>query len=215
MRLPIFDGVMGFVLAGGKSQRMGTDKALLEFAGRPMIRRVLDLFKESGIEACIAGAQVDLSQFGRVIGDRERDRGPLAGICAAFQETSAEIGIFISVDSPLLPPALPAVLAWHALLTGGIVTSFTVNGNFQTFPVAIRRSALPVLERELRGEPRGCLRAFSAAAAAAGEGIWGLQLELLAQAGQIQHPTGVPASRWLFNANTPEEIAWASASLGA
>lgn len=215
MRLPIFDGVMGFVLAGGRSQRMGTDKALLEFAGKPMIRRALDLFEASGIEACIAGARTDLSAFGRVITDQETDRGPLAGICAAFQQTSAEVGIFISVDVPLLPPPLPAILAWNALQTGSVVTALTVHGDLQTFPVAVRRSALPVLERELRGERRGCLRAFAAAAAAAGESIRGLPLELLAQAGQIEHPKGVPASRWLFNANTPEEIARASAYLDA
>lgn len=48
---------VGFVLAGGKSSRMGTDKALLEFRGEPLIARAIGILKAVGLPVCIAGAR--------------------------------------------------------------------------------------------------------------------------------------------------------------
>ena len=39
-------GITGVILAGGKSCRMGKDKAFLEFSGKPLFERVLEMFRE-------------------------------------------------------------------------------------------------------------------------------------------------------------------------
>ena len=47
--------ITGVILVGGKSRRMGRDKAFLDFAGRPLVERVLDLFRESFARVVLVG----------------------------------------------------------------------------------------------------------------------------------------------------------------
>jgi molybdenum cofactor guanylyltransferase len=47
--------ITGVILVGGKSRRMGRDKAFLDFAGRPLVERVLDLFRESFSRVVLVG----------------------------------------------------------------------------------------------------------------------------------------------------------------
>lgn len=39
--------ITGVILVGGKSLRMGTDKAFIEFSGKPLFERVLEVHRES------------------------------------------------------------------------------------------------------------------------------------------------------------------------
>lgn len=53
------DGITGVILVGGKSRRMGRDKALLPWEGRPLFERVLTLFRESFREVLLVGDRED------------------------------------------------------------------------------------------------------------------------------------------------------------
>ncbi len=64
--------VHGFVLAGGKSSRMGQDKALLEFCGRPMVEIAVEKLREFCAEVWIAGNREDLE---RVCAGGDGERG--------------------------------------------------------------------------------------------------------------------------------------------
>lgn len=132
----------GFVLAGGRSSRMGTDKALTDFCGRPLVVHTLDLLRRAGLPAVIAGARSDLAAYGPVLEDAEQDRGPLSGICNALRRTGFEYAVFVSVDMPLLPHSLIAFLLAHAQTTGRLVTLCSVSGFSQTFPAVLRRPYL-------------------------------------------------------------------------
>jgi molybdopterin-guanine dinucleotide biosynthesis protein A len=200
----------GFVLAGGQSSRMGSDKALLPFAGQPLIAHAVSILREAGLPVAIAGAapsaRAPLVAYAPVVDDFEPGLGPLAGICAALAATSAGFAVFLPVDLPLLPPSLIATLLHHARITGHAVTVPSVNGFIQTFPAVLERSALPALQNELHSGQRGCFSAFRAAADGVGQPIAGLVVELLAQSGQVSHPLGLPPFRWFFNVNTPQDL---------
>ena len=133
----------GFVLAGGQSSRMGQDKALLLFAGRPLVAHALSILTQAGLPASIAGARPSartaLESFAPVVEDPESGLGPLAGICAALASTSARYAVFLPVDLPLLPPALIGFLLHHARITGRAVTVPAVAGFNQTFPAVLDR----------------------------------------------------------------------------
>ncbi len=53
----------GFVLAGGRSSRMGRDKALAMFGGRPLIEIALEMLREAGLNAAIAGGRSGFERF--------------------------------------------------------------------------------------------------------------------------------------------------------
>jgi molybdopterin-guanine dinucleotide biosynthesis protein A len=101
---------------------MRTDKALVNFEGRPLIAHALQILRGAGLEPAIAGARSDLSAFAPVIPDAEPDLGPLSGICAAMAFTSTEWSIFLSVDLPRLPASLVTYLLFHAQVTGAAAT---------------------------------------------------------------------------------------------
>ncbi|MGA2889872.1 MAG: molybdenum cofactor guanylyltransferase [Terracidiphilus sp.] len=198
--------VAGFVLAGGRSSRMGTDKALQIFAGQPLVVHALSLLRQAGLQASIAGARSPLVVFAPVVEDPQPDMGPLGGICAALAVTSASRAVFLSVDLPLLPASLVVFLQHHACITGAAVTLTSVNGFPQTFPAVVCRSTLPALHSELEAGRRGCYSAFQATATRMGQPLSVLPVELLVQSGHVAHPDDLPAARWFLNVNTPADL---------
>lgn len=201
----------GFVLAGGQSRRMGRDKALLDFAGRPLIAHAITILDHAGLAAMIAGAapsaRVSLEAFAPVVEDAAPGLGPLSGICAALAVTTARQAVFLPVDLPLLPPSLLVFLLSHARITGAAVTVPSVSGFPQTFPVVLDRTALPALQNALNSGRSGCFSAFQAASAALGQSLSCVAVELLAQSGQVSDPQGQPPVHWFLNLNAPDDLA--------
>jgi molybdopterin-guanine dinucleotide biosynthesis protein A len=203
----------GFVLAGGQSSRMGEDKALITFAGRPLIVRALGILRQAGFEPSIAGARSALASFAPVVEDSapQAGLGPLAGICSALAATTTPHAAFITVDLPLLPSSLIVYLLHHATVTGAVVTVPAISGFAQTFPAVIHRSALPILQSQLESSNRGCFSAFQVAAATLNQPFSVLPVEPLVQSGQISHPDGLPAAFWFLNVNGRQDLTRAEA----
>ena len=201
---------IGFVLAGGQSSRMGRDKALMEFAGRPLFAHALSILEEAGLPAMIAGAaspaRASVEAFAPVIEDASPGLGPLSGICTALSIISVRYAVFLPVDLPLLPPSLLVYLLHHAQMTGSAVTVPSVSGFTQTFPAVLDRIALPALQNELDSQRYGCFSAFQAASAALGQPVSSVAAELLVQSGEASHPMGLPPVRWFLNLNTSDDL---------
>jgi len=196
----------GFVLAGGRSSRMGQDKSLVLFHGQPMIAYSLAALRQAAVPASISGGERALAAFAPLIEDKHPGLGPLAGICSALASTAVRRVVFLSVDAPLIPASLVRLFVRHAAITGAAITVASVNGFAQTFPAVLDRAVLPALERELASGRLGCFRAFQAAADSLKQTVAVLPVELLVQAGQIANPLGLPATWWFLNANTPEDL---------
>src|ERR1041385_2459244 len=89
------------ILAGGRSQRMGRDKARLIVQGKPLLLRQVELARELGAaEVLISGrAGGDYTGFNcPVLMDRFEDAGPLAGIESALTAMSTEMLLVLAVD---------------------------------------------------------------------------------------------------------------------
>src|SRR5258705_3897791 len=90
----------GFVLTGGKSSRMGADKAFLEFDGRTLLERALEVMHEACDEVAIVGDPAKFGSYGVVVPDLYPGCGPLAGIHAALLHSSAELNMVLAVGMP-------------------------------------------------------------------------------------------------------------------
>src|SRR3974377_2140775 len=99
-------GVTAFVLAGGKSSRMGRDKAFLVFRGQTLLERALQSLRAVTSKVYVVGAREKFCSFGPVVEDVYPDRGPLAGIHAALSTSDTELNLVLAVDMPLIEPAL-------------------------------------------------------------------------------------------------------------
>jgi molybdenum cofactor guanylyltransferase len=215
-------GASGFVLAGGKSSRMGRDKALLPFAGRPLIAQALSVLREAGLPASIAGANPQandsqkngaLATFAPIVEDSQPGSGPLEGICAALAAATTRYVVVLPVDLPLLPSSLIVYMVHHAQITGRAVTIPSINAFAQTFPAVLDRSILPAFQNDLHSGQGGCFSAFQAAANGMGQPISRIAVELLVQSGQTTHPLGLAAAHWFLNVNTPRDLHRAEALL--
>jgi molybdopterin-guanine dinucleotide biosynthesis protein A len=102
--------IVGAVLTGGASRRMGRTKALIELGGVPMARRVADALALAGCATVVAygGDPVELEPLGMpVLPDRYPGSGPLGGVLGAlelFSESDLHIdGVFlVACDLPAL-----------------------------------------------------------------------------------------------------------------
>src|SRR5712675_3270402 len=91
-----------FVLAGGKSTRMGSDKAFVQLEGRTLLARSLDLARSVSADVCIVGSREKFAPFAPVVEDIFRDCGPLGGIHAALRVSQGDINLMLAVDMPFV-----------------------------------------------------------------------------------------------------------------
>ncbi len=101
--------VWGLVLAGGKSRRMGSDKALLERDGETQLSRAVALLAEQ-VERVFVSTRADQagdaerSKFEQIV-DRYEDLGPVAGILSAMDTNKDVSWLILACDLPNIDDA--------------------------------------------------------------------------------------------------------------
>jgi molybdenum cofactor guanylyltransferase len=146
----------GIVLAGGRSSRMGTPKAALEWHGSTLLRRT------AGILSRVADAPVvvvrapgqplpDLPQAVEVVDDPREGLGPVQGLAAGLAAVAdrAEIAFVCSTDLPFLHPAF-ARRVLRGAADGADVALPIARGHPQPLAAAYRTSLAPAAARLVR-----------------------------------------------------------------
>jgi molybdopterin-guanine dinucleotide biosynthesis protein A len=151
--MPLYDrkmkSVAAFILAGGRSSRMGADKTLLELAGKPLILRAVEIAREVSTYVKIIGDPQKFGAFGTVIEDVYRDCGPLGGIHAALSDSGAEWNLILAVDLPFVPVEFLKYLLTRAESSGATVTVPSLGGYFQPLCGVYRQPFLSAADRAL------------------------------------------------------------------
>ena len=95
----------GLVLAGGKSTRMGSDKGLIDYHGKPQREYVADLlgpYCEEVFISCRADQMNDIPSPYQGLSDQLIGLGPFGGISSAFQQNPNAAWLVVACDLPLL-----------------------------------------------------------------------------------------------------------------
>lgn len=97
----------GILLCGGKSQRMGTDKALLELQNQPMVRYPLKKLEATCSEILISANDNRLDFLGyRVVPDEIKNIGPIGGLYSCLKQSIHELNFVLACDMPLITGSL-------------------------------------------------------------------------------------------------------------
>jgi molybdopterin-guanine dinucleotide biosynthesis protein A len=196
-------GIVGVILAGGRSRRMaGTDKALLPLAGRPLIAHVVARLAPQ-VEHLIVNANGDPARFAEfglpVVPDATDDfAGPLAGILAGMTYAArtwprARWVATMPADTPFFPPDLVARLR---AATDSRTVAVATSADTQHHVVALLPLVLRVelAARLARSEDRSVGRWLATQSTAA-----------------VDFPEAAPGVDPFFNVNTPDDLARAEA----
>ncbi|MGE0567404.1 MAG: molybdenum cofactor guanylyltransferase [Bacteroidia bacterium] len=96
-----------FILAGGQSKRMGTDKGLVLFKNQSLIQHVINAILPLSSQITIIANSNNYSQLGyKVISDSIINKGPLSGIYSGLATSDTENNFFLSCDMPLIKTEL-------------------------------------------------------------------------------------------------------------
>lgn len=139
-----------FILTGGKSTRMGTDKCYVTLDGRTLLARALDLARSITAEVYIVGERPEFATFAPVVEDIFPNCGPLGGIHAALSASQKELNVILAVDVPFVSFALLQFLISRARGSDAAVTVAHAGGHWQPLCAVYRREFALVAEQALR-----------------------------------------------------------------
>jgi molybdenum cofactor guanylyltransferase len=139
-----------FILAGGKSTRMGTDKAFVALDGRTLLSRMLDLARSVTPDVHIVGLKEKYVPFALVVEDLFPNCGPLGGIHAALRSSQKDLNLILAVDVPFVSLALLQYLITRARSSSATVTVALSNEGWQPLCAIYRRQFVDIAEKALR-----------------------------------------------------------------
>lgn len=188
----------GIILAGGENRRMGTDKALLDLGGRPLIEHILTVFSELFERTIIVTNTPDpYRHYGVEITNDVLDvRGPLNGIYSGLLRSGEEYNFVAACDMPFLNPRLITYMGELSPGHDAVVPQF--DGFLEPLHAFYRRGILTTIEAQLRRQDRRIRGVFDHI--------------------QVRYVTGEeivrfdPQKRSFRNLNTPKEYKEAACS---
>jgi molybdopterin-guanine dinucleotide biosynthesis protein A len=116
--------INGFVLAGGKSRRMGHDKGLMRLGNQPLVLRAAEILRPIVHTVTLLAPRDLYANLGfPVIADLWPDQGPLAALCTGLISSDAEWNLFLACDLPRVSSKFIQFLAHrvHATYADAVV----------------------------------------------------------------------------------------------
>lgn len=144
-----FENITLIILAGGKSSRMGTDKALLKYNGKTFVQILHDNLKELFTDVIISSNNPKVKiNDAKTISDKIKDIGPIGGIYSCLTVSNTNKNFIVSVDTPFVSPSLTSTII---SLSEGYDISVVKHKNKVNPIIGIySKSVLPIVEQEIK-----------------------------------------------------------------
>jgi len=108
--------VTGIILSGGKSSRLGEEKGLALFHGKPLVTYAIGILKPvcGNLVISANNYQKEYAKYGfNVVEDQIRDIGPMGGLFSCLRRSKTRFNIVISCDTPFVNSGLFEYLLDH------------------------------------------------------------------------------------------------------
>lgn len=190
------------ILAGGKSSRMGEDKALMRFGDRPLLQRVVDELRPHFEDLILVTnhpeQHLHLPDI-RIVTDVEPGQGPLGGIFAGLLASRGAHNLVVGCDMPFLNHLLLDYL-WSLRTWGDVVVPLTHEA-LAPICAVYDRAVLPTIADALHAGERRVMGLYPR-----------LKVHYVREDELLPYD---PDLRSLRNLNTPEDYRAALTTLGA
>lgn len=145
----------GVILAGGQSKRFGSNKALVDFQGLPLIQRISVIIAPLFSEKLLIANTPDAYNFlgWPMSGDFYPGCGPLAGIHAALSTIHAPRCFITACDMPFLSPEVISFLCGLGGTQWDVVIPWLDEGP-EPLCAVYSKSALPIITENLQAGQR-------------------------------------------------------------
>lgn len=141
--------ISGVVLAGGKSSRMGSDKAWTLYKGKALIEHAIDSIKPYCKELIISAKGKAYSGMSYpVIADIEEGIGPIGGIASTLPHSQNELVLITACDIPLLSQKLISLLLDNSR-NSDMAYLRIETGQFQPLPIILHKKLLAVVQAQI------------------------------------------------------------------
>lgn len=139
------------ILAGGKSSRMGTDKALLKIDGKSFIEQLAEEFDFFEEKMIARGNNESISNVNwTMISDIYQDRGPIGGLHAALSVCKSDALFCITCDMPLVKKTLAEELFQLMEEEVDAIIVKTEDNRIHPLCGIYRKSTLPIFEEQIK-----------------------------------------------------------------
>ncbi len=137
------------VLAGGESRRMGCNKALMDYHGRPLIMHVLETVEQVIPKlAIVAKIPQEYQSLGReVLQDAHKLQTPLVGILTALLGSQTDYVFITSCDMPFLTAEVVRIICEQSM--GSDITVPRWDEHYEPLCAVYNRSCIPNIRKTL------------------------------------------------------------------
>jgi molybdopterin-guanine dinucleotide biosynthesis protein A len=178
--------ISGIILAGGRSTRMGSDKAMLDYGNGPIVQALIGQLIPWCAEVLVVSSRHAESQFGgaRIVPDEREGMGPLMGILSGLEASERDRCFVIGCDIPHV--SIEALMLLYDAVQDADVAALSVaKGHVEPLYAVYRRTVRTMARKLLDGGER--------------------RVQALLQSCNTATVT-LPDSGWFANVNTPHDF---------